>query len=916
MAAMRHILFPPFRLDPGNQCLRRGAEVIPLRRKTFAVLRYLVEHPGRVVTKQELLAAVWPNTYVSAGVPTVCIRELRKALGEGPAAPRFIETVPRRGYRFIGEVTGAEESHQWSVTLVGREGELRQLQGWLEKALGGERQVVFVTGEAGVGKTTLVEGFLERVATDSELWIGRGQCVEHYGAGEAYLPILEALERLCRRGGDEHLIGLLRRHAPMWLAQLPSLISPVEREELQRQLVGAAQERMLREMAAVVEALTAEKGLVLWLEDLHWGDYSTLSLLAYLARRRERARLLVIGTYRPVDVLSREHPLRGVKQELQLHRHCQELALGFLTEENIAEYLTVRFPVGATGRSPLQKLARAIHQRTDGNPLFMVNVADNLVAQGVIVRRDGRWELNGEIEEVAVETPASLRQFIEQQIERAHPAERQVLEAASVAGVEFSAVAVAAGIATEVEEVEKCCEGLARRGQFLRASGMGEWPDGMVASRYSFIHALYQNVLYDRVTAARRVRLHRKIGERVEGGYGEQAGEIAAELAVHFERGRDYHRAARYRQRAGENAVQRRAYREAIDHLTKGLELLKTLPDTPERAQQELTLHITLGSPLMATKGLAAPEVEKVYTRARELCQQVGEIPQLFPALQGLWAFYYARAELQTTRELGEQLLRLAQRVQDPELRLEAHRALGVTLWSLGELTSARVHLEQGIALYEPLRQRAQAVLYGGPDAGVSCLSYVALILCNLGYPDQALQRSREALTVAQELSHPFSWAAALIYAAGLHLVRREWQTAQERAEAAVTLSTEQGFRQLVAFGTILRGRALAQQGQEEEGIAQLCQGLAAFRATGAEQGRPGFLAWLAAAYGKVGQIEEGLTLLAEALHVVDKTGQRMDEAELYRLKGELSLQSRQVKTGQDKSEDTDPRPLTPDPQS
>src|SRR5262245_491104 len=382
MKPERHLCFPPFRLDLVNERLWREAQEIPLRKKTFAVLRYLVAHPDQLVTRQSLLDAVWAGSYVSDVAPGVCIRELRRALGEDRQTPRFIVTVHRRGYRFIAPLTTASPvqtsntQHSGLGTqdsvLVGRATELAQLHQWLEKALSGERQVVFVTGEPGVGKTALVDAFLRRVrARDWGLgaspWVGRGQCIEHYGAGEAYMPVLEALGRLCREPGGGRLIELLSRHAPTWLVQMPALLTPADLETLQRKTLGATRERMLREMAEAVEALTAERPLVLWLEDLQWGDYSTLELIAALARRRERARLLVVGTYRPVDGIGREHPLKTVKQELQLHGRCAELPLACLAEAAVAEYLAVRFPAGVAGRSPLHGLARVIHRRTDGN---------------------------------------------------------------------------------------------------------------------------------------------------------------------------------------------------------------------------------------------------------------------------------------------------------------------------------------------------------------------------------------------------------------------------------------------------------------------------------------------------------------------------------------------------------------------
>jgi predicted ATPase len=493
------------------------------------------------------------------------------------------------------------------------------------------------------------------------------------------------------------------------------------------------------------------------------------------------------------------------------------------------------------------------------------------------------------LEKVRARIPESLRQMIEKQVVRLSPEEQRVLEAASVAGMEFSAAAVATGIEEPMEEVEKRCEEMARREQFLREKEIEEWPDGTVSARYGFLHSLYPEVVYTRVAAGRRLSLHRRIGEREEAAYGNQAVEIAAELAVHFERSRDYRRAVRYLEQAAGKAIRRSAYQEAIGHLTKGLKLIETLPDTPERAQQELTLQIALGSALMATKGQGVAEIGTVYTRARELCQQVGEPSQLFTVLRGLRFFHVGRGELQTAHELAEQLLTLARSVQDRDLLLEAHRGLGASLYWGGEFALAREQLEQGIALYDPRQHSSHAFLYG-QETGIFCWVYSALVLWVLGYPDQALQRCSEALTLAQQVSYPLSSAFALHHVAWLHQFRREEQLTQERAEATLALSTDQGFALYVGMGTLLLGWALAEQGQREEGIAQMRHGLAAWQGIGMELLRPYYLALLAEAYGKAGQVEEALTLLAEAQAVVHRTKERWWEAELYRLKGELLL--------------------------
>ncbi len=384
-------------------------------------------------------------------------------------------------------------------------------------------------------------------------------------------------------------------------------------------------------------------------------------------------------------------------------------------------------------------------------------------------------------------------------------------------------------------------------------------------------------------------------------------------LAHHYTEAGLVAQAIPYWQQAGQRAVQRSANIEAVGHLTNGLELLKTLPDTPERAQQELTLQNTLGVSLRATKGYAAREVEQTYKRALELCQQMGETPQLFPVLYGLFAVYLVRPEHKAAHELAERLLSVAQRQQDTALLLEAHRALGQTLLHLGEFVLAREHLEQGIALYDPQKHRSHAFAYAG-DPGVICLDNAPIALWHLGYPDQAVKKSHEAITLAREISHLFSLAHALWFAAMLHQYRREGQAAQKQAEAAMTLSTEQGFVFWLAGGTIFRGWALAEQGQGEEGIAQVRQGMITWRATGADRFRPYFLALLAEACGKTDRAEEGLTLLAEAVNVAQKDGDRLYEPELYRLKGQLTLQKSQVSGF--KFQVANPQSLTPNPQA
>jgi len=883
----KRIFFDGFCLDVTNECLWCGSQTIKLRPKPFAVLEYLLGRPGQLVTKDELLNAVWEGAFVGEAVLKVAIRQIREALGDDPKFPSFIETAHRRGYRFIGQITETTSNTAVSSSplhpavssdgVVGREEALSRMRSWLEKMLRGERQIVFVTGEAGIGKTALVDTFARSIASDQSIRIGRGQCLEQYGTSEAYLPVLEAIGRLCREHG--RVVDVMRAHAPMWLLQMPSLVSASDRELLSQEVSGATRERMLREMGETLEALTTVGPLVLILEDLHWSDYSTLDLISYLARQRQTAQLMLIGTYRTVELIVSGHPLNAVKRELLAKQQCEELPLEYLTEEAVGEYLSVRFP---DNRFPAE-LAALIHERTEGNPLFMVNAVDYLVAEGLIGKRGENWELVVEIENVEVGVPDSIRQMIEKQIDHLGAEEQRTLETASVAGAEFSTLAIVSGLGEDRAAVEARCDGLARQRQFIQDCGVQELPNGEALTRYGFIHALYQNVLYDRVSPARRVQLHRRLGELGEELYGEHARGIAAELAMHFERGANYSQAVKYLHQAAENDVRRFAYREAVGLSRRALELLRRLPDTPDRARQELCLQLTLGMPLIATEGYAAPDVGSAYLRARELCRQLGDPPEISLVLWGVWTFYLVRAELQTARQIAEEFSRVDERLPYPQL------AMQITLMHMGEFSSAIAHFEKALLRYDAERQRDDAFRYSqNPGVGSRC--HAAWTLWFLGEPDQALARIEEALALARELSEPHGLAHAFFFAAILFQLRREQRMAQEYAEAAIAVAIEHGLSLYQATSTVALGWAFIEQGLTEEAIERIRHGLAAFEATGTELLRPHFLALLAEALDKAGHGAESLRVLEAALQVADRHGERYYEAELYRLKGELLL--------------------------
>ncbi len=906
------LLFEPFRVDVADERLWRGEDVVRLTNKAFCVLRHLVEHPAKLVTKDELMNAVWPDTNVSEAAMTVCIRELRQALEDDAQAPQFIETVRGRGYRFVAKVTFADRPSAQRepgaaaypapgfvprtplspvihpAPLVGREIELARLHQWFDNALEGMRRIGFIVGEAGIGKTTLVDAFMTQVERKGALWIGHGQCVDQYGAGEAYLPLLEALGRMCRGPEGEKLLALLRRQSPSWLLQMPALLSETERVTLQRVESGTTPARMLRELAEAVEQITAERPLLLVLEDLHWSDASTLAWLSYVARRPEKARLLVLGTYRPVEAIVAAHPLRTLTHELRGRGQCEELLLDYLSEDAVAAYLAGRCP----GREIPAGLAHMLHQRTDGNPLFLVTLVNTLVREGKLLEGTAGWELPEGLEAMAVDVPDSLRQLIELHLDQVRPEDQTILETGSVAGAEFSAAAVAAGVELEAESVEARCEAMARRALFVQVLGSEAWPDGTVAARYRFLHALHQEVLYNRIPAGQRIRWHRQIGNRLEAGHGGKAREIASELAEHFVRGRDAPRAVQYLLHAGENARQRSAYQEAIAHLTRGIEMLGQLPDTVERARQEVDLQTNLGLTYMAAKGYATPEVGTAYARARALCQQMDDAPQLPRVLGGLWIFHLGRAELSTAREMAEQMLALGQKNRDPAILGPAHHGLGQVFFASGEFAPARDHLEQAFALFTRQLLSSPGAISSVQDGRVISLGGLALSLWHLGYPDQAYQKVQEALTLARELSHPFTLAYALFFVAAVHGYRGEHARVHPPNEEMLALSLEHGFPVFVAGGTVVRSLMLLAQGKIEiaEGIALIRQSMDAYRATGAVSGHPLLLAVLAELQVGAGQIEEGLASLSEAQATVDRTGERRYDTALSLLRGKLLL--------------------------
>jgi DNA-binding winged helix-turn-helix (wHTH) protein/tetratricopeptide (TPR) repeat protein len=588
--------FDPFRLDVANQCLWRGDTRVPLMPKPFAVLQYLVEHPGRLVTHDQLLAAIWPDTYVQPEVLRRYILEIRRALGDRAEAPRFVQTFPKRGYQFIAPVVDdsvapTPDSVPYWTRLVGRASALNDLDRCLASALNGRRQVVFIVGEPGIGKTSLVDAFQRATLTVGGVSVARGQSVEGFGGKEPYYPLLEAFGQLARGPSRTLVVDTLATHAPTWLIQFPALIRPDQQAALQREIVGATRERMVRELCEALEVITQAIPLLLILEDLHWVDPSTVGALSAIARRREPAKLLVLGTFRPADLILSESPLKALKQDLLVHRLSHELELERLQEGDVADYITAEF---APGDLP-PGLAPLIHRHSDGNPLFMTALLDHLVQRGVLSLVEDRWTMATPIDMVDPGVPETLRQMLEIQLQHASEPERQLLKCASVAGQHFSGWSVGTMLAGDASTCEEVCDALAERQQFLKHCGTRELPNGDSTTEYQFRHALYREVLYRRLPPAQRVTFHRRFAEGLESLRSPVEPEMAGEMALHFEEGQEYERAISYLALAAQNATRRYAHRQAIAVLEHARDLLSKVAEEP-RQRLELQLLERIGN--------------------------------------------------------------------------------------------------------------------------------------------------------------------------------------------------------------------------------------------------------------------------------------------------------------------------------
>lgn len=763
------------------------------------------------------------------------------------------------------------------IELIGRDEETGLLRrAWQSTNEEGRGQVVTISGEAGIGKSVLIDGLRVEVRRE-----GRGQMTircSPYHTSSALYPVVEYFKRLfgwqTEDSAGARLAKLeaaldsyaqpLGETVPL-LAMLLSLALPEDRYP-PLALTPQQQKRQTQDtiIAITQEAAERQPLLQLW-EDLHWADPSTLELLGLLIEQAPTARVLMVLTARPEFLPP--WPARS---------HITPITLNRL-ERSHAEALIAR----VASMKPLpDEVVEHIVSKTDGVPLYVEELTKTILMSAILRDAGEHFELTGPLSSLAI--PDTLQESLMARLDSL-PQVRELAQLGSVLGREF-AYEMISGLSAVEESVLQ--EGL---GQLVDAELLyqrGRPP----RARYIFKHALIQDAAYASLLRRTRQQHHRDIAQFLEGRFPEIAKTHPELIAHHYSEANDADRAADYLQKAGGRAVLLSAHLEAITHLAKGLQLLGTVADGPERARRELAMLTTMGPALISTKGYAAPEVELTYRRAMELCQKSENTPQLFSVLHGLWFYHFVRAELHSARNIAEQLVEVANAEQDSGLELAAYRPLGYTLLFLGELQDAQSSFDRVISSYDVAVHGDYASRYGGADPGSGSLSNSAWTLGVLGHFDRAVEQYRQGLALGRELGHPFSEAWALISAAVVHQLRGEARETLSHAEASIAIANERGFSLLMEWASALQGWARFELGGGAEAIGILRASIDASRATGADLLAPYWLALLAGAYGRAGQAADGLVMVHEALGEVARTGERLWEAELNRLKGELLL--------------------------
>ncbi|MGA0612820.1 ATP-binding protein [Caldimonas sp. KR1-144] len=854
--------FGRFQIDEAQARLDMDGLPVELTPRAFQLLCELARRAGQLVTKEELLDAVWGHRHVNEAALKNIVSQLRQALGDDARESRLIQTVARRGYRFIAPMsTAAAPAAPAPVAsraqpLAGRDAALAALRQALAAAKQGQRQLVFVLGDAGSGKTALVE----RLVAEAGARVAFGQCIEHYGQGEAYMPVLEALNALCRAPGGAAVVDALRRVAPSWLAQLPWLHDEPQAGDF-APAAGTTQDRMLREFGELIDRVAADQPVLMVLEDLHWSDHATVQLLGYLARRRQPARLMVLGSFRPAELIVEDHPLAGLRQELRLHRLCRELDLESLSEAELDDYLVARL-----GAPAPESFVRALHAHTSGLPLFVVNVVDELVESGRLQRDGSAWRFP-DADGLAV--PRSIVGIVERQLARLSADQQRALGAASVAGVEFMHPPLAEVLELPPAELQASLDEAAARLPWLRCVGAAPVAGGGIGARYAFAHATYRRVLYERLAAPQRLLWHRRWAAALASMHGAGAAEVASELALHHERGGEPAAAAAQLSLAASRALARGAGREALQSARHALAL------AGGRIEPALELDLRLLEAVALTRLHVPCEPEVAAAFERVLALGESDSAAWPGALHGSWWVRFLRGELPAARALAADMQALAERRAEPALRLSGLNAMGLTLMMMGELDAARTQLEAALDAHRELADRLSAARFV-QDLGAETSLALALVTWLAGEPRRARDLSAQAAEIAVANRHPISEVAALYVAAMLHALAGEFETVHALTERVYGVIRDQEVPAARSGFAWLHGRALVAQGRVDEGLDEMRATLRTVQALGMGFGLGDFHFHHAEACRAAGQAAQARASVEAGLAIAQGTGERL----------------------------------------